>query len=135
MSTSESSCSGKKLVNAIVSSEKKIVLYLKNLQVYRDHASVGGYMLSHKQFSDDSSLEPVYSINLVAESYHYYYEVLSKVDKLLCNSVRGMDYKLSVLFEDPKIVSKRSGTPVGTVHIYSQDLISWYDGKNWHKLE
>lgn len=138
MSTLDSSSSGKKVVKVkvIVSSEVRQVLYLSDLSFYEDrkHSPILWVIKANKGGAPNA----IYSANLVKFTFSDVYRLIKKVDDLLMNTVRGMDSKLEELFgrgnNNPREYRPGRGTPMGTIHIYAPDLISWYDGKNWHKL-
>jgi hypothetical protein len=60
-------------------------------------------------------------------------EILKKVEKLVTSSGEDMEYKLKEMFEEG---SKKRwlGIKPGTVRIFSNELISYYTGKNWRKF-
>ena len=133
MTTSESSYSDK--LTIITSSEVKLVLHLEDLPYFRrSEVNWSGklYATYNAQKCPPKSVFELSYFNLNSETR---VKILERVDKLLFESARGMSYKLDQLFGDDVVkVTRTRGTPPGTVHIYSKDLISWYDGKNWHKF-
>lgn len=129
MTTSESSCSEPKKIKLSISSERYKCFYLQDLEIYErwknTHGAKGG--------NAPSDIHSEYLIDHTCWSYKEIYDMLLKVDSLLMESVRGLDYKLKSIFEPEADRRSRSRT-IGKIHAYSKDLISWYDGKNWNKL-
>lgn len=56
-----------------------------------------------------------------------------KVERLLLDNKNACEAKLKELFEDKK-PSRNRGLPLGTLSIFSRDLIAYYDGKSWNKV-
>lgn len=58
------------------------------------------------------------------------------VEEQLLSSVSAMEYKLNEIF-DNNGGKKRThyGPHPGTIRIFSKELISYYDGKNWRKVK
>ena len=59
------------------------------------------------------------------------FRILEKAIKIVENTEQYTEYLLSETFGEPKFIIN----PPGTVRIYSQDLICFYNGKNWRKLD
>lgn len=59
------------------------------------------------------------------------YQILEKAIKIVENTEQYVEYLLSETFGEPKFVIN----PPGTVRFYSQDLICFYTGKNWRKID
>lgn len=56
-------------------------------------------------------------------------------DELTLKTVEGAEYKLNRIFGTGDQKSKSTfGPPPGTVRVFSRKHISFYDGKNWKKL-
>lgn len=57
------------------------------------------------------------------------------VEKQLLSSVSGMEYKLNKIFDNNAGKKRTSyGPHPGTIRIFSKELVSYYDGKNWRKV-
>lgn len=59
------------------------------------------------------------------------YQILEKAIKIVENTEQYTEYLLSQTFGEPKFIIN----PPGTVRFYSQDLICFYTGKNWRKID
>lgn len=58
------------------------------------------------------------------------------VEKQLLNSVSGMEYKLNKMFDNNGAGKRKSyGPHPGTIRVFSKELVSYYDGKNWKKVK
>jgi hypothetical protein len=65
------------------------------------------------------------------------YKILSRIDKLLLHTEKGIESKLGKLFE-PETRSKSgrwTGYGPGSVKIFSPTLMCWYDGRDWRKID
>jgi len=140
MTTLNSSSSEKRVVklDVVTSSEVKAIIYLsdlKGLSRAKDGNERSFIFIPNTTFQP-SRQAVFYSTGLLKFKCSDYYKMLKKVDDLLMNTVKGMDQKLEELFGKGPSRQKnyRRGTPLGTIYIYAPDLISWFDGKNWHKL-
>lgn len=97
---------------------------------------------SYYQFKGKISKEyPVYDMDLreaVMNSAHILrftnlevYKLLEKAVKIVENTEQYTEYLLNSTFGEQKFIIN----PPGTVRFYSQDLICFYNGKNWRKLD
>lgn len=61
------------------------------------------------------------------------YDLLTKAVNIVKDTEEYVTYQLNEAFGDGK--NKHYSTPPGTVRIYAQDLICFYNGKTWRKLK
>lgn len=61
------------------------------------------------------------------------YDMLVKAVNIVKDTEEYFSHQLNDVFNDGK--DKRYTTPPGTVRIYDQDLICFYNGKTWRKLD
>lgn len=59
------------------------------------------------------------------------FTLLDKAIKIVENTPEYAEYLLNDTFGEPKFVIN----PPGTLRFYSQDLICFYTGKNWRKID
>lgn len=60
------------------------------------------------------------------------YNLLLKAENIVKNTEEFVSYQLEKLFSGKEV---HYSVPPGTVRIFAQDLICFYNGKNWRKIE
>lgn len=128
MSTSEGSSS--RIIRYRVSSDEYFEVKLNDLELYSkldpfSYVSVFFKKRSTIVFPSSLLSLRIRNIDIV--------EILKKVEKYVTSSGEDMEYKLRTMFEDGGKKRWLSIKP-GTVRIFSNDLISYYTGKSWRKI-
>lgn len=77
----------------------------------------------------------MYSIDITKISLKSLTSTLERIEKMVMNTEEGMKYKINSLFEDKSGKKPNWSTRPGTLRIFSQNLASYYDGKNWRKID
>lgn len=129
MSTLEGSSS--RIVRHRVSSDEYFEVKINELELYSkldpsSYISISFKKRSTIDFSSSLLFVKIRNSDLV--------EILKKVEKHVTSSGEDMEYKLKKMFEEG---SKKRwlGIKPGTVRIFSNELISYYTGKNWRKFK
>lgn len=77
----------------------------------------------------------MYSIDTIKINLKSLISTLERIEKMVMNTEAGMEYKINSLFEDKSGKKPNWSTRPGTLRIFSQNLASYYDGKNWRKID
>lgn len=70
------------------------------------------------------------ALQYIRYNYLEVYEMVSKAIKIVESTEEYVEYSLLKAFSE----KKHYGTPPGSVRFYSQNLICFFNGKNWRKL-
>jgi hypothetical protein len=74
-----------------------------------------------------------FAIHYVQFSNQDIYNLLNKAIEIVKNTEEYVSYQLQDIFNDDK--NKTYYTPPGTIRIFANDLICFYNGKTWRKLK
>lgn len=73
----------------------------------------------------------VSALHYIRYTYLDVFNIMTKAINIVESTEEFVEYSLLKTFSD----KKQYGTPPGSVRFYSQDLICFFNGKNWRKLD
>lgn len=60
--------------------------------------------------------------------------LIERINNILLHTEEGMSQALDRCFSDQAPSRGRRGIPLGTLRVYSDELMCFWDGKNWRKI-
>lgn len=91
----------------------------------------GNVSRGYGSFDLDLNESVTYSAHTLRFTNFEVFKLLEKAIKIVENTEQYAEYLLSETFGEPKFIIN----PPGTIRFYSQDLICFYNGKSWRKLD
>lgn len=83
----------------------------------------------------DSDLPTISAIALSKYTVADVIGMIEYVEKRILNSEVAIGHKLNKMFGDNTSKSRSYGPTPGTIRIFAQGLVSYYDGRNWCKCK
>lgn len=78
----------------------------------------------------------VFSLNTISITNRQVYLTMDKIEKIILSSPEGMEWTMSKLFTPVEFYEKRPrGPQPGTLRIYSNELVCFFNGRNWRKIK
>lgn len=81
----------------------------------------------------DTDLPVISAITLAKYTVADVIGMIEYVEKRILNSEAAIGHKLNKMFGDNTSKSRSYGPTPGTIRIFAQGLVSYYDGRNWCK--
>lgn len=135
MTTSEGSCSQ---VTLVTSSDLFREFRISEIPRIREAAKASYAMMPLKawRYREPLPAGKIYAIDITKISLKSLTSTLERIEKMVMNTEEGMEYKINSLFRDQSVINTSPwSTRPGTLRIFSQNLASYYDGKNWRKID
>jgi hypothetical protein len=134
MTTSRGSCSQ---VTLVTSSELYREFRLSDIPRIRETAKdLAMVPLKSWKYREPLPSGHMYSVDISKISLNSLYSTLERIEKMVMNTEAGMEYKINSLFQDQSVKNSSPwSTRPGTLRVFSQTLASFYDGKNWRKID
>lgn len=95
--------------------------------------SSSSFPSSSPRSADPTNSGEVWAAHYLTFTNQQVYNLLTKALSIVGDSEEHIAYQLNQTFGDNK--NKNYSTPPGTVRIYDHDLICFYNGKTWRKLQ
>lgn len=144
MTTSSSTCS--RTVTVVVASDLHWDFFLADKEMYRNFIPGDRVNLSNKTRGLIASSprlltflrEDLYtfSLNQISITNRQVYLTMDKIEKIILSSAEGMEWTMSRLFTPVEYSAKRPrGPQPGTLRIYSNELVCFFNGRNWRKIK